>query len=190
MRPLAYLVPALFGLACASTGSKPAESPSAAATTTSTAPAAGAALSARSATGSSSAAEASGSLPEPNWLPSEAREMLSARMDRHGEVMMMMLVSVMTLQHSDTELLAEQVAAEPRLGRPVAGEKGTISALLPPRFFTLQDQLVDRAHAIAAAARGNDNARIAHAYGQLAETCVSCHSVYLQPDALFDLPGD
>jgi hypothetical protein len=170
------LIPGLFALACASTSSKPAEAPS-----TGAAPAAAAAV---------GAAQTKGSLPEPEWLPSEAREMLTARMDRHGEVMMLLLVSVLTLQHSDTELLAEQVAAEPRIGRPAPGEQGTISALLPPRFFTLQDELVDRAHAVATAARANDNSRIVRAYGQLAETCVSCHSVYLQPDTLFEPPGD
>jgi hypothetical protein len=185
MRRLAHFVPALLALACASTGSKPAETPDAA--TSSAAPPAAPAT---TAPGPRGAAETTGSLPEPSWLPSEAREMLSARMDRHGEVMMMLLVSVMTLQHSDTELLAEQVAAEPRIGRPATGEKNTIGALLPPRFFTLQDELVDRAHAVADAARADDNGRIVRAYGKLAETCVSCHSVYLQPDALFDLPGD
>ena len=178
MRQLAAFIPGLLALACASTGAKPADSPSP--TPSAAAPAAAA----------PSSPGSTGSLPEPNWLPTEAREMLSARMDRHGEVMMMLLVSVMTLQHSDTELLAEQVAAEPRIGRPATGEKGTISALLPPRFFTLEDELVDRAHAVANAARANDNGRIVRAYGQLAETCVSCHSVYLQPDRLFDLPGD
>jgi cytochrome c556 len=117
--------------------------------------------------------------------------MLSARMDRHGEEMMMMLVSVMMLQHRQAELLAEHVAAEPQLGRPSPGEKGTISALLPPRFFALQDQLVSRAHAVAAAARANDSSRIVRAYGQLVETCVSCHAVYLKPDSTeFQLPGD
>jgi hypothetical protein len=180
MSRLGSFVPTLLALACASAGSKPAEAPN-----TATAPAAATAPSARS-----GVAENTGSLPEPSWLPPEAREMLSARMDRHGEVMMMLLVSVMTLQHSDTELLAEQVAAEPRIGRPAAGEKGTISALLPPRFFTLEDQLVERAHAVAEAARANDNGRIVRAYGQLAETCVSCHSVYLQPDTIFEPPGD
>ena len=185
MRTLVHFVPALLVLACAATGSKPAEAPNASANTAAPTP-----LAAAPGPAPSGGTESSGSLPEPAWLPSEAREMLSARMDRHGEVMMMLLVSVMTLQHSDTELLAEQVAAEPRLGRPATGEKGTISALLPPRFFTLQDQLVDRAHAVANAARANDNGRIVRAYGQLAETCVSCHSVYLQPDKVFDLPGD
>jgi hypothetical protein len=116
--------------------------------------------------------------------------MLHARMERHGEVMMLLLVSVLTLQQNDTELLAEQVAAEPRLGRPGPGEKGTLSALLPARFFGLQDELTARAHALAEAARVSDNGRIVRAYGQLAETCVSCHSVYLTPDSTFDLPED
>lgn len=117
--------------------------------------------------------------------------MLTARMERHGEEMMLLLLTVMTLQHQDTELLAAQVASEPQLGRPSPGEKGTLNALLPPRFFALQDQLVERAHAVAAAARDNDSNRIVRAYGQLAETCVSCHTVYLTPNSTeFELPGD
>ncbi len=130
------------------------------------------------------------SLPEPEWLPSEAREMLSARMQRHGEEMMLLLVSVMTLSHEDTQQLAEEVAAEPRLGRPNPGEKDTINARLPARFFDLQDQLRERANAVAAAAVAKDDGRIVRAYGQLAETCVSCHTVYLDPDSTFEMPGD
>jgi hypothetical protein len=143
-------------------------------------------------TGASSSAAVAprAKLPEPDWLPSEAREMLSARMQRHGEEMMLLLVSVMTLSHDDTMQLAEEVAAEPRLGRPSPGETDTINARLPARFFELQDQLAERAHAVAAAAKANDDARIVRAYGQLAETCVSCHTVYLDPESTFDMPGD
>ena len=129
-------------------------------------------------------------LRAPEWLPTEAREMLSSRMQRHGEEMMLLLVSVMTLQHEDTELLAQQVAAEPRLGRPAPGESGTISALLPPRFFDLQEELQVRAHAMAEAARTKNDTRIVRAYGSLAETCVTCHSVYLNPEGQAELPGD
>ncbi|MEY4543968.1 MAG: hypothetical protein RL685_163 [Pseudomonadota bacterium] len=129
-------------------------------------------------------------LPAPDWLPTEAREVLSSRMQRHGEEMMLLLVSVMTLQHPDTEILAEHIAAEPRLGRPAKGETGTISAMLPPRFFELQDELQVRARAMAEMARTSDPSRIVRAYGQLAETCVSCHSVYLDAEGRADLPGD
>jgi hypothetical protein len=114
--------------------------------------------------------------------------MLTARMERHAEEMMLLLVSVLTLHHDDTELLADHVAAEPRLGRPGPTEKGTISALLPRRFFAFQDELIERARTLAAAARAKDNARIVRAYGQLTETCVSCHSAYLTPDSEFELP--
>lgn len=136
------------------------------------------------------AAESAPALPAPEWLPDEAKEMLSSRMQRHGEEMMLLLVSVMTLQHGDTEILAEQVAAEPRLGRPAAGETGTISAMLPVRFFDLQDELLVRARTMAEAAKTSDPSRIVRAYGQLAETCVSCHSVYLNAEARADAPGD
>jgi len=182
MRHGACFLPALFWLACAATGSPPAATPEASVA------AATPASPALAPTASAHAPAAS--LPDPDWLPSEAKEMLSARMDRHGEEMMLLLQCVMTLQHGETELLAEQVAAEPQLGRPSPGEKGTLSALLTVRFFTLQEQLVERAHAVAAAARDNDNGRIVRAYGQLAETCVSCHTVYLTPDSDFQLPGD
>jgi hypothetical protein len=130
------------------------------------------------------------SLPAPDWLPTEAREVLSARMQRHGEEMMLLLVSVMTLQHGDTGILAEHIAAEPKLGRPAAGETGTISAMLPARFFELQDELQLRAKAMAEVAQTSDPGRIVRAYGQLAETCVSCHSVYLDAEGRADLPGD
>ncbi len=141
-----------------------------------------------SAPGAEAAAQAN--LPAPEWLPLEAREMLSAGMQRHGEEMMLLLVSVMMLQHEDTELLAQQVASTPRLGRPAPGESGTLGSLLPARFFELQDELQARARAMADAARTKDDSRIVRAYGQLAETCVSCHSVYLNPDEHADLPGD
>ena len=147
-----------------------------------------AAQTAHSAPGAEAAAQAN--LPAPEWLPLEAREMLSAGMQRHGEEMMLLLVSVMMLQHEDTELLAHQVASAPRLGRPAPGESGTLGSLLPARFFELQDELQARARAMADAARTKDDSRIVRAYGQLAETCVSCHSVYLNPDAHADLPGD
>jgi Cytochrome C' len=116
--------------------------------------------------------------------------MLGSRMQRHGEEMMLLLVSVMTLSHEDTQSLAEEVATEPRLGRPSPGETDTLNARLPPRFFELQDQLRERANAVAAAAKAGDDGRIVRAFGQLAETCVSCHTVYLDPESTFDLPGD
>ncbi|MEY2931932.1 MAG: hypothetical protein RL033_2681 [Pseudomonadota bacterium] len=177
---LSTLLLASFALACAAAGpqAQPVATPDAL-TTSATPPRAG-----------TPPDEDQPTLPAPDWLPDEAREVLRSRMQRHGEEMMLLLVSVMTLQHGDTEILAEHIAAEPRLGRPVKGETGTISAMLPSRFFELQDELEVRAHAMAEVARTSDPSRIVRAYGQLAETCVSCHSVYLDAEGRADLPGD
>jgi hypothetical protein len=178
-----FLLASCVLLACAAAGTQaqPAAAPDA--TTTGTTPPRLSSV----ATGPVAVAPA---LPAPEWLPDEAKEMLSSRMQRHGEEMMLLLVSVMMLQHGDTEILAEQVAAEPRLGRPAAGETGTVSAMLPVRFFDLQDELQVRAHAMAEVARTSDAVRIVRAYSQLAETCVTCHSVYLNAESRADLPGD
>lgn len=121
-------------------------------------------------------------LRDPVWLPVQAREAMSERMQRHGADMVFLMGSVLLLDHGEAEHLAEKLAAEPRMGRPAPGERDTLNALMPGRFFELQDELSVRARAVADAARSNDDARLARAYGQLAETCVACHSTYLQDD--------
>lgn len=123
---------------------------------------------------------------KPEWIPSEAREMLAARMRRHGEEMMFLVVSVLILSYDSAESMALEIAAEPKIGRPGAGESGTINALLPSRFFEFQDELRDRADAVADAARAKDHTRLVRAYGQLAETCVGCHAAYMEAEP----PGD
>lgn len=122
---------------------------------------------------------------EPEWLPEEAREILTARMQRHGEDMMFLMASVVLLSHDGAEHLANQIASEPRIGRPAAEERDTVSSLLPPRFFDLQDELRERARAVAVAAKAKDTARMVKAHGQLVETCVKCHSVYLRDEFEF-----
>jgi hypothetical protein len=119
-------------------------------------------------------------LREPTWLPPEGREMLAARMHRHAQDMMFLVASVVLLNHDVAAELSDGIADEPRLGRPAAGEQDTLNALLPARFFELEDELRERSRAVAVAAKSKDDARLAKAYGQLVETCVSCHAVYLQ----------
>lgn len=122
------------------------------------------------------------SLPEPTWLPPEAREMLMARMHRHGEEMMLLVVSVVILSYDGARHMAEEIVKEPKLGRPAPGEQGTINALLPPRFFSYQDELEQRASAVAEAAEAKDPTKLVVAYGKLAETCVGCHAVYMSSE--------
>jgi hypothetical protein len=108
--------------------------------------------------------------------------MLAQRMQRHGRTMMFLLRDVVTLSHEEAAEEADAIAAEPRFGRPAAGERGTISALLPTRFFDLEDQLQTQAHELSRAARANDDKQLVAAYGQLTQSSVSCHMVYLYPD--------
>jgi hypothetical protein len=125
-------------------------------------------------------------LREPGWLPPEGREMIAARMQRHAEDMMFLMASVVLLNHEVAAQLSDGIANEPRLARPAAGERDTLNALLPGGFFELEDELRERSRAVAVAAKLKDNARLTKAYGQLVETCVSCHAVYLQDRP----PGD
>lgn len=149
---------ALLGLACSASSGTPARSPEA---------------------GAPSAAPAE--LPAPAWLPPQAREMLIARMQRHGEEMMFLIVHVVVLDYDQAAAQAERIASEPRLGRPAPGEKDTLNALLPARFFELEDELRTHASSVAVAARAKDNAKLVGAYGQVLGACVNCHSLYLSP---------
>lgn len=116
-------------------------------------------------------------------LPPQAREVLRSRMERHGAEMTVLMATVVLLDYEAAEALALDIAREPRLGRPMPSETDTLNALLPPRFFDLQDQLLQRAEATAAAARLRDDAGLARAFSALGETCVSCHSAYLRTGA-------
>jgi hypothetical protein len=125
-------------------------------------------------------------LRQPTWLPPEAREMLTRRMLRHAQDMSYLVNGVVLLEHDVVLELSERMAAEPRLGRPAPGEQGTLGALLPSRFFDLEDELRERARALGEAARAKDDTGLVHAYGQLVGTCVSCHALYLQDDVAAD----
>jgi len=120
-------------------------------------------------------------LPEPDYLSEQARATLRRRMERHGQDMVQLLLSMTMLQHDVARQAAQRIAAEPTVDRPAVGGEDELGAALPERFFTLQLQLRSRAKAIAEDARKRDDAALGKAFGQLAETCVQCHSAYLRP---------
>ena len=115
-------------------------------------------------------------------LPEEAREMLTARMTRHGDDMGDLTVAVLMLEYDLTQVLAVTMADEPKLGRPAPGEKGTLNALLPSGFFIQQDALAASAKALAAAAEKRDDVGIAASFSEVAKACVGCHSAYLNAE--------
>ncbi len=125
------------------------------------------------------AAPTGGHLAEPQYLPEAARALLHTRMQHHGATMTELLARVVLLDFEGTQRAAREIAQEPRLARPTSMDATQLNARLPERFFVLQDQLRERAAKLDSAAAAHDPARLASAYGQLTETCVACHSVYL-----------
>jgi hypothetical protein len=118
-------------------------------------------------------------LPAPDYLPESARGLLRKKMERHGEDARDLMFGVTLLQYDMARAAAQRISAEPRFVRPIAGGEGDLNALLPERFFVLQDEARLRAQAIATAAEKRDHKALAESYGKLMETCVSCHAAYL-----------
>jgi hypothetical protein len=116
-------------------------------------------------------------------LPPEAREILVARMARHGEVMTYLLASVVFLEYDDARSLALEIVNEPKLGRPAPGERDSLNALLPAPFFEYQDRLAIHAGELAAAAQAHQDDKLVASFGALAETCVACHAAYLNEES-------
>lgn len=120
-------------------------------------------------------------LGAPSYLSAIARQLLTQRMVRHGRDMLALVEAVLLLDRETTQRLAAEIAAEPRLTRPIAGGADDVNAALPERFFVLQDELKSRAADLAEAARSSDDTKLAARLGEVTQTCVSCHSTYLEP---------
>jgi hypothetical protein len=112
-------------------------------------------------------------------LPVEVYEVLSARMDRHGDQMSALMLAVVLLDYEVVGLLAARMIEEPGLGRPAPGDKHSLNAQLPPSFFVHQDTLHEAARGLADAAKQRDDARLVAAFDTVARSCVGCHSAYL-----------
>lgn len=122
-------------------------------------------------------------LEPPAYLSALARQLLKRRMQRHGAEMLALLQAVVLLDHETTRRLAAELAAEPRLTRPIAGGADDLNASLPERFFVLQDELRSRALDLAGATRQAGAPELARRLGEVTQTCVACHTTYLEPVA-------
>lgn len=127
------------------------------------------------------AAPAKKGLVAPTYLSPMARQLLKRRMARHGRDMMALVQAVLFLDRETTQRLAGELAAEPRLTRPIAGGEDDLNASLPERFFVLQDELRSRALGLVESSKNQDDAALATRLGELTQTCVACHSTYLDP---------
>jgi hypothetical protein len=120
-----------------------------------------------------------GRLAEPEYLSPLARQLLKKKMRRHGSDMTQLFLSSTLLQHEKARVLATDIANEARISRPIAGGEDDLNAALPERFFVLQDEVRSRAKDVAEAARAADNKLLAERFGRLMQTCVECHSAFL-----------
>ena len=121
-------------------------------------------------------------LPPANYLSPTLRQVLRTRMGNHGMDMAQLTFAVVLLDREQAKGSAEHIATEPRLARPLPGGEDELNALLPERFFTFQDELKRRAGEVAQAAAHRNDTELGKAFGRLAETCVACHSVFLEGD--------
>jgi hypothetical protein len=131
-----------------------------------------------------------GAAPEPEvrlgereGLPEEARLLLQDRMARHADQMVLLMVSVVLLNHDAAASFADEIMAEPQLMRPKEGDSDTLNRMLPKRFFDLQDQLQTHARGLRDAALARDEQRVMQSFHAVVDTCTACHSAYLYDEA-------
>lgn len=120
-------------------------------------------------------------LKAPDYLNELARQLLKERMTRHGRDMSRLVQAVVLLERDVAKDLAQSIANEPRITRPMPGATDELNAALPEQFFVRQDELRERAKALAAAAKSGKDDELAARLGELMRTCVGCHSAYLEP---------
>jgi cytochrome c556 len=117
-------------------------------------------------------------LEPPAHLPAEARELLRTRMASHARDMADLMSAVMILRYDQVAERAQAIAGEAHFARPLTGDASELNAALPEQFFAQDRQLRVWAGALATAAENLDAFAVANAYGELSETCVSCHAAY------------
>jgi hypothetical protein len=122
-------------------------------------------------------------LASPTQISEVVRTALHKRMERHGNDMVDLSWSVVLLKYDLVARLARHIADEAPLGRPLNEVDTHINAALPPRFFELQDQLMAATKMLESAATAGDPDRLARTYSSVAQTCVTCHALYLSPAA-------
>ena len=93
-----------------------------------------------------------------------------------------LVTAVTRLQYADIAVLAERITEEPRLSRPVPGGEEDVNAVVPERFFQLQDEVRVLSAQLARAAEAKDDRALGQAFGRLATACVSCHAWTLPDD--------
>ncbi len=134
------------------------------------------------------AAPAKPTLAERSPLPALARQFLKRRMASHALDASSLMFSVVLLQRAEVKEISHRIASEPQLSKPLPGDDESLNVQLPGRFFTLQSELKLRAQRLEEAASGTDDRKLGEAFGQLTQTCVACHSAFLEAPAAEEKP--
>ena len=105
-------------------------------------------------------------------LPENVRKALRPRMAGHGDEMEELIWSVLLLERRETKRLAQGISGAERVPARTAG--------VPERFYRFQENLVDDARQLMHAAERKDDVQVARSFGQVMQTCVACHSEFLE----------
>jgi cytochrome c553 len=108
-----------------------------------------------------------------------ARQLLRRRMERHGRDLNQLASAVVLLKRDVVAANAQAIVSEPRIVRPLPDARDELNSALPERFFVLQDELRERAKALADTTRAADDKALAESYGRMITTCVACHALFL-----------
>lgn len=117
-------------------------------------------------------------LDPPESLPEPARLALRERMTGHARNMGTLMSAIMVLDYFTIRERAAGMADDDSLTRPLKGDSSGLAAALPDTFFELHEEMRTRAGLLRDAAEMRSALDVSNAYGQLATTCVNCHSVY------------
>jgi len=120
-------------------------------------------------------------LETPEKIPWAARLSVSRKMRNHGDDMTVMLWAMLFLDFGSAGEIAEAIADEPKLARPLEPDSDDVNAMLPQQFYDLQDELRAKAAALVELSDAvvPEPDAFAKAFGELTATCVRCHTVYL-----------
>lgn len=110
-------------------------------------------------------------------IPDLARSLIRERMHLHGDDMNDLLWAVLFLDYDSMKAISEDLASSPKFARPLSDDE--LNASIPAQFFELQDQLQAGAKKLALAAGGRDGDGVAVAFAEISQSCVRCHSLYL-----------
>ena len=113
---------------------------------------------------------------DPTHISDRTKTLLRDRMKHHRRDTQDLVMAVATLQYAEVQQKSAALASAPRVDKSAVG-----ATELDAAFFSLQDELRDRAGKLGEAAQRSDPKAMAQAMGHIMETCVTCHAVYVGP---------